>query len=350
MAHNIRVADQLTARSSDAPRLGDGIPFDRAMTLLSGWFILGIFLDAWAHSHGRTDETFFTPWHAVLYSGFLALAAFFGLTIYRNHAAGQRWRAAVPAGYELSLLGIGIFAMGGMGDMIWHELLGVEANLEALMSPPHLLLGSGATLFLTGPLRAAWQRPQRSGAWATLLPVIGSLAFVLALWSFFTSYAHPFVYPWAAQSYHLSRSGFGQALGIAGIVLQTALLMGLTLFAIRRWTLPVGSLALVFTFSATLISSLEDNYVFILVALLAGLVADGLVWWLKPSAARPHMFRAFAFVVPVLLWLCYFTALMLTGGIWWTTHLWLGSVFLAGIVGLLLSYLLVPPVMPDASV
>jgi hypothetical protein len=26
----------------------------------------GIFLDGWAHAHGRVDESLFTPWHAVL--------------------------------------------------------------------------------------------------------------------------------------------------------------------------------------------------------------------------------------------------------------------------------------------
>ncbi len=44
--------------------------------------------------------------------------------------------------------------------------------------------------------------------------------------------------------------------------------------------------------------------------------------------------------------LCYFVDLMLTTGIVWTIHLWLGSCIMAGVVGLMLSYLLVPPQGP----
>jgi hypothetical protein len=33
------------------------------------WLIGGLHLDGWAHHHIRLD-TFFSPWHAVLYSGF----------------------------------------------------------------------------------------------------------------------------------------------------------------------------------------------------------------------------------------------------------------------------------------
>ncbi len=43
---------------------------------------------------------------------------------------------------------------------------------------------------------------------------------------------------------------------------------------------------------------------------------------------------------------CYFVDLMLTTGIVWTIHLWLGSCIVAGVVGLVLSYLLVPPQGP----
>jgi hypothetical protein len=41
---------------------------------LSTWLLFGIFLDGWAHNTRPTLETFFTPWHAVFYAGFLALA------------------------------------------------------------------------------------------------------------------------------------------------------------------------------------------------------------------------------------------------------------------------------------
>lgn len=40
--------------------------------LLATWLIGGVFVDGWAHNNLAKLETFFTPWHALLYSGFAA--------------------------------------------------------------------------------------------------------------------------------------------------------------------------------------------------------------------------------------------------------------------------------------
>ncbi len=54
-------------------------------------------------------------------------------------------------------------------------------------------------------------------------------------------------------------------------------------------------------------------------------------------------FRLFAFVVPLVYYGLYILVLLLTKGVDWTIHLWMGSIVIAGIIGLLLSYLLIPP-------
>lgn len=64
---------------------------------------------------------------------------------------------------------------------------------------------------------------------------------------------------------------------------------------------------------------------------------------LRPSAARPAAFRWFALGVPALLHAGYFAALALTQGIGYSAHLWMGVVVFAGVVGWLLSYLVLPP-------
>lgn len=48
--------------------------FDWIMALVSIWWLGGLFVDGWAHSNLPQLETFFTPWHAVIYSGYLAVA------------------------------------------------------------------------------------------------------------------------------------------------------------------------------------------------------------------------------------------------------------------------------------
>ena len=342
-----RDAVRLTARDQPV----GGLRFDWAVIALASWLVAGFYLDVWAHHHTTALETFFTPWHGVLYSGFLAVASFLVAALVRNHAQGYPWWWALPAGYELSLVGVLVFAAGGVSDLIWHTLVGIEVGLEAALSPTHLLLFLGAGLILSGPLRAAWRRPDTTATrgWAAQLPLLISLAFVLMVFTSVTEYANPLANPVAAVGNGTRPVFASQALGIAGILLQTGLVMGTVLLALRRWALRPGSVALVFTLGTNLGSVVHDEYQAILVAALAGLAADVLLWLLKPSVSRPGMFRLFAFLVPVVLYALYFLASRLTGGIAWSVHLWSGAIALAGVTGWLFSYLLVPPLAPTAQ-
>jgi hypothetical protein len=329
-----------------------GSGYDWTVVLLSFWFLGGLFVDGWAHNHIRELESFFTPWHAVFYSGFLAVSGFLIAVLVRNHAKGAAWRRAMPVGYELSILGVLIFMAGGIGDMVWHQLFGIEANVEALLSPTHLTLALGATLILAGPFRAGWHRPtdphDAPQGWVALLPQLLSLTFMLSLWSFLTQFAHPLVDTWAAAGYRPPATpgitSLRQSMGIVSFLLQTGLLMGLVLLTLIRWALPIGSLALVFALNASLMSFMHDQYRFIPAAALAGFAADLLVQWLKPTIKGSGALRLFAFTVPVLYYVCYYVVLIVTQGIGWSVHLWTGSIVLSGVVGLMLSYLLVPPV------
>src|SRR2546427_5675790 len=100
----------------------------------------GAYLDAWAHRHLARLETFFTPWHAILYSGIFAILIFLGTRALRNQARGYRLDQALPAGYNLSLIRAALFGMAGGIDLIWPLRFGIEVNLAPLISPPHLLL------------------------------------------------------------------------------------------------------------------------------------------------------------------------------------------------------------------
>jgi hypothetical protein len=60
----------------------------------------------------------------------------------------------------------------------------------------------------------------------------------------------------------------------------------------------------------------------------------------------------FAFAVPALLYLFYFLNLAIVepwrfqSRITWSVHFWAGSIVLAGLVGFLLSYVMLPPLTP----
>jgi len=328
------------------------VVFDWVVVLLGLWMIGGLHLDAWAH-HQFEVETFITPWHGVLYSGFLALAAVLVGAFVRNLRRGLAWQVAMPAGYGLSLLGAAIFLAGGVADKLWHTLFSIEVGIEALLSPTHLLLAYGGALMATGPLRAAWRRREDVGqGWAGLMPALLSLAMLLAELSFFTAYAHPLSDAIAAMGHRPSSDAQAfnfLGLGIGAILLQSAIMMGVILLAVRRWRLPTGGLTLMITVAYGLTVSIHEDFYLIPFEILAGLAAEVLYWWLKPSLEQPISFRWFAFGVPVIFYALYFLTLALTGGVWWTVHLWAGAILMAGVAGWLLSYAFIPPQIADEN-
>lgn len=179
------------------------------MTIGGSWLQFGGYLDMWAHNHISELETFFTPWHTVLYSGFLAVTVVLLNAQIRGYAHGRLWYRALPAGYNLSLLGVVIFAVAAISDVFWHRLFGIEVGVEPLLSPTHLLLGLGASLIYTGPLRAPWRRPDtEKQLFLARMPMVLSLAFLLSSFSFWTPYAHPLSRPWAALGNHPSLGRF----------------------------------------------------------------------------------------------------------------------------------------------
>jgi hypothetical protein len=108
------------------------------MTALAAYFVSGLYLDGWAHTHGKVDQSFFTPWHAVLYSGQLLMVMILVGMLVRNVWRGSALRHALPGGYNLSLAGVLLWFIGGPGDLIWHTLFGIEQSVGALYSPTHL--------------------------------------------------------------------------------------------------------------------------------------------------------------------------------------------------------------------
>src|SRR5437867_12449074 len=101
---------------------------DHLLTVLFGaWLMVGLFVDGWAHSNLAELETFFTPWHALFYSGFGATAAWIVWCVRRE--------GALPRGYAPAVVGVLSFGVGGVGHLVWHTLFGIERDAEALLGP-----------------------------------------------------------------------------------------------------------------------------------------------------------------------------------------------------------------------
>ena len=92
--------------------------------------ISGLFLDGWAHRNSK-PETFFSPWHGILYSGFFASALWMLYVIRSNQQPGTSWRTALPLGYGYRSAGVLVFGVGALADLIWHSVFGIEVDIEA---------------------------------------------------------------------------------------------------------------------------------------------------------------------------------------------------------------------------
>lgn len=235
--------------------------FDRLMAILSAWTVLGLYLDGWAHTaFANRLETFFTPWHAVLYSGVAAMGAALLALAVVQHRQGAPWRAALPRGYALSALGFALFVLAGVGDVTWHSAFGFEVGVEALLSPPHLALATGGVLLTGGPLWVAWLRPRAEVAhgWRALWPMLVALGMVLSVATFFTQYANALTNASLLAGLRPPQSRYVvDSSGMAGVIVPTGVLMTALLLAISRWTLPAGSLTCLMGVNALLMFTLN---------------------------------------------------------------------------------------------
>jgi hypothetical protein len=330
---------------------------DLVLALASGWVITGMVLDAWAHTHQRL-ESFFTPWHGVLYSGFVVVMAWMAWIALRARVV-RRAGDAVPVGYGLGLVGVGVFLVSAVGDGIWHTLFGVEVGIEAQFSPTHIGLFLGALLIFTTPLRAAWSssEPGPAPTKRAFLPALLALAWTTLLVQFLFLYVSAFRED--APSLAPGRPGailatipayleIARVRGLVSVQVTNLLLLGPVLLLLRRWRPPFGAATLLFGMVAALVAVVDEfaRWEVVVVGLAGGLAADWLIarsarW---PNRTRAH--RAVAIGTPLVLWASYFLAVQLRSGIAWPAELWAGSVVFAALGGFALSLLMVPPPAP----
>tara|TARA_B100001109_G_scaffold112053_1_gene91489 strand:+ start:325 stop:1302 length:978 start_codon:yes stop_codon:yes gene_type:complete len=154
-------------------------PKDRNLFIIAMlWFFIGAWIDSSAHTYLLNDiETFFTPWHAVLYSGyaFSVLVAIYVKNKIRDYK------------FDVGVLGAVIFGFGGASDAVWHTLLGIETGVEPLVSPSHLMLFLGAFLMLDYVFTT---RPSQD---SLDTPSVVAVSTIYALVMFITQFLHPYL-------------------------------------------------------------------------------------------------------------------------------------------------------------
>jgi hypothetical protein len=348
---NLDVDDLVGSPPEAGTRLRAGYRTDLITVLLGTWFSAGLFLDAWAHSNVPELETFFTPWHAVFYSGFAATGAWILWVLWRNYQRGLRGMAVIPIGYGPAVVALPIFAAAGAGDYLWHTLIGIEQNIDILFSPTHLGLISSMILILTTPLRTAWSdRAVVAPSFRQFLPAALALAFTASLVLLFAGYADATVFTGdqitRAFSFDKSRGGSGMTQNLAASIMFTNLIMIVPLLvAARRFRLPFGTATLL-AFVVMLLSTAVSNYNNISTAvafIVAGVVIDVLLLKLRPSEERLKEYRIFGAAAAFVTWVAYFAAAGIDQGTMpAVTEMWTGAPVMAALHGLLMAVVLVP--------
>ncbi|MGI5158409.1 hypothetical protein [Microbispora sp. CA-102843] len=348
---------------------------DLVTALLGIWFGVGLMIDAWAHSNLTALETFFTPWHAVFYSGFAVVSGWIIWQVWRNVRAGRQGLAAVPTGYLAGLVAIPAFAASGLADMMWHTILGIETTINIFFSPSHLGLVVTMMLIITTPLRSAWNAPHVGArpSLGRLLPALLGLAFATTLVSLFLSYGDALQYrPQAivqafsmAQDAGAAPRGAGPrpvALGAnqvaVAMVVTNVIMLSPVLLLVRRWLLPFGSVTVMYTIMAFMpgAQTAFRNLPILLSFVAAGFVSDLLIRRLRPSGERRAAYWAFAGLSAFVTWSLYIgIASAIGGGLPAVPELWTGAPVVAGLIGLALGALFLPnaaaaePVAPGAG-
>jgi hypothetical protein len=99
----------------------------------------------------------------------------------------------------------------------------------------------------------------------------------------------------------------------------------------------------VFTLNAVGLAFMKDHFMFIPAAAVAGLLADVLTYYAQPFEVKTKAWltRLWSVAVPVIYFACYYTVVFATNSVWWSVHLWAGSLVMVAVAGWLMSYVAV---------
>ncbi len=328
-----------------------------AATILVG----GMFADGRAHSTLELDS-FFTPPHTIIFIGYLVALAVMVLTVRSRLRGVAVWRHAIPVGWGAAILGVLLFGLGFLGDGAWHTVFGIEADLEALLSPSHLILLAGGLAIFSAPVMAQWSDARSEASWRVLGPAIAAAALSTAAVSFFLFWIWPVSAGVPLRSFsefagQFERDaqdaliGLGNARGLAGYVIFAVVLVAPLLFLERRWRLPTGAIFLI-----TVLPWVGMLYAFDLVfawvrlipVVVGAIIAEvGAARWV--SAARSRRWRVIAPLLVLTVFALDMLVMQLRWGLGWPAEFVAGTAMFAAFAAYGIALLAVPPKLPEAD-
>jgi len=311
------------------------------------WSVGGLHVDGWAHTHGHADSGPFTPWHALVYSGMLFVLCSLLSAFRAEIRRGATWRTALDPGYRVALLGAIGFGVAGISDITWHLIFGVENSFSALMSPTHFMLNASICTIASGALASSGMTARRVASWSDVL-IASMLLSIFTFWSLFDDlFTNRYATGAGPDPVLGANPTLIMELGVFSVLYRSAVLAGVVLLLVRRFELPRGALTLMIGLNGVLLLFMlaPGDRAFVM-PLLAGVLADVLYALLRPSLARRLQLRIFAFGVPFVFWAIFFLERRARDGIWWPVHVWTGAVVMAGGIGLIVSFAMLPLLVP----
>jgi len=385
------MTSQLTDIARSAPKAVRGV---RPMTTwredlitmaLCFWPITAMFFDGRGHNNETGQESFFSVAHLFLYGGMTVLGLWIAALVVRYQlAAGVEVRrlmvdfAAIPVGYGVAIIGLGLLSLGGPIDLIWHSAYGFEVGVDAIYSPPHLMLFFGGLLVSSTGIRSMWAKNDIAPDLKTFAPVILSSILFIGVAGFITMYLSTFmtnVTPTTdfvddlarfsddraneATSVNAGLAGYGDdawsynfysaSHGMASMIITGLILLGPTLLILRRWRVPFGSVTLVYLGFGLLVNIMTEyrDIVLIIPLILTGLSVDLLQQRLGRARSDGRVslggIRIAGTAAAAVLWISYYAILALDKGIGWEPTLWVGALFVGIMTGFGVAFLIAPP-------
>lgn len=277
------------------------------------------------------------------------------LLLQDRRVPGRSLREAVPPGYELAVLSVGAFFVGFNGDAIWHTVFGIESDIDALLSPTHLLMAGALLAIASTPYRA--RRAATDATWSTdgvrvvslLLTTLVAGFFLLYLWT------PSFGLGSAVWERYLAEAGapeflsevsqiavLGALFAVTGVVLLPVLLLA------RAGRPPVGAVFLVAFVPAVAVTGIREfnNGWALLAFLAAALVAEGVLTRVAPGRRQLLWLGG---LVPLVLWSTYWVLFAAVLGTGWEVELYSGQVVSSVMVGTGLAALVAGPGVGQAA-
>ena len=327
----------------------------RLMLAVVLYWACSIYIDAHHHAHeGFRIESFFIWQHLPLYAGWLATCALLAIYYLQSARLGLPRAKRLPSAYWIVALGAVGYGLAGGLDVLWHEAFGFEQNLAVTWSPSHLALKAADFIVMAGVLRysLAHRLPDDTRSLRAALPLLIPMAIVLwfAMWT--TWYTNPLTADYAsggALASHLDAfdyleydSGAAVVAGTLGMLWNVAILVPFLVVPLARWTLPVGSITIMVTVYALIMTAAVDTLIY-LPAILGGAILGDVLWaWIRRGGrtAQRVVYAVLGAVVSLAQGIGYFaTVATLPSGVIWPIHLWAGVLVMSAAVGGWLGYL-----------